>query len=870
MSIVSGGSEIEELARTRETDPRQGLTVEGAAERLSLTGPNELPPPPRERVLARVARNVREPMSLLLMVAAGVAGIGLREVVDATVILAIVALNAIIGTVQEGRAARALDALRALGSPTARVRRSGRTMIVPARELVDGDIVEITGGDGVPADIRLLETTMFEVDESVLTGESLPVEKDATAPARADAPVAEQPWAAFSGTHATRGTALAIVVATGSRTRIGAIAETLRGKEPPTPLQRELAGLSTRLGSIAVTVALLVFGLVLIRTGDLQTAFLGAVALAVAAVPEGLATVVTIALALGVRTMASHGAIVRRLVAVETLGSTDVICTDKTGTLTQNRMAVEMISLADGWSGAPSALEGPAAELVARVAVLCNDATLDPPTGDPLEVALLSAIGTEATNALRHAFPRIAAAPFDASRRMMTTIHNNDTNAFAAIKGAPETLIARCSDASTADGRRVTLSPQDRERLLATADQQAARGARTIALAIRSLEAVPTTVEDAEHDLTFVALAGLRDQIRPQAARAVADARAAGITVVMVTGDHPGTARAVAREVGIATADAVVHTGRDGLPDDPLSVSVYARVDPEQKLALVDALRAADHTVAVTGDGVNDAPALRHADIGVAMGQTGNDVARAAADLIVTDDDLATIVHAVREGRAIYDNIRKVVDYLVAGNLSEILVVVIALAAFPDLGIPLLPLQLLWVNLLTDGLPALALGVDPADARLMSHPPRGRRATILPLNRIAFLSGRAALIAAASLGSLAIARFAWNEPWAHARATMFTVLVVAHLLYAFAARWPAQLGQTPGRVRLRDLRPLLAATAAGGLLQIAVLTWPPAHDVFGTAQLTNREWFLVLTAGATPLAIMWSIRRMSSVPRAGG
>ncbi len=418
-------------------------------------------------------------------------------------------------------------------------------------------------------------------------------------------------------------------------------------------------------------------------------------------------------------------------------------------------------------------------------------------------------------------------------------------------------MLERCSGETLADGSRVELGPEAREAVLDAAADLAASGMRVLAFAGRSLASAPPDVGAAVQDLDLIGLVALRDPLRPEASRTVSLAASAGVRIVMVTGDHPHTARAIAEAAGVAGRGAAILTGDDlrgaGIPEDLLAAPVYARVSPDQKLALVEAARAGGHVVAVTGDGVNDAPALRRADIGVAMGRSGSDVARQAADMVVTDDNLATIVDAVREGRGIYDNVRSVVDYLVAGNLSEIAVVVTCLLLFPALGVPLLPIQLLWVNLLTDGLPALALGVDPVDDRLMERPPRPRGERLVSWRRLRLLLARAAPIAASAVASLAVARFVWDEPWPHARATMFTVLVVAHLLYAFAARRRG--------VALLGNRALLLAVGGGIALQLLVVALPAAHGLFGTATLTLREWALVAAGGVLPLPILWMMRR---------
>ncbi len=854
-------------------DPDTGLDPSEAEGRLRRFGPNELPPPHREHWPARLFRQLRDPMALLLMAAAAVSGLALREAESAVAILAIVVLNAVIGLVQEGKAARALEALRAMETPVARVVRGGRRLEVPARDVVPGDAVLLAAGDRVPADLRLVRTTALETDESLLTGESLPVAKGpGTAPPRdlLDAE-AEARSAAFAGTLVTRGTGTGIAVATGPSTELGKIAASLGVPEAATPLQAELARVSGRLGTIAIGIAAAVFGLTLLRVGvsgdSFQRSFLTAVALAVAAVPEGLATVVTVALALGVRRMAARGAIVRRLPAVETLGSTTVILTDKTGTLTQNRMRLEGVALPDRDAVPPDALPAPAARRVAEVTVLCSDATLDPRAGDPLEIALLDAAGTD-VDELRSSHPRVAALPFDSERRLMATLHRTPAGAFLLlVKGAPEAVLARATGVVREDGGSAPLTGPERAALLDLAGRMAEGGMRVVALARRHLEAAPADLEAAERDLALVGLAGLRDPVRPEARQAVAEARSAGIRLVMVTGDHTGTAAAVAAEVGLRDEAAEVVTGAQleaaGAPEDPAGVSVYARVTPHQKLALVTALQERGQVVAVTGDGVNDAPALRRADIGVAMGRSGSDVAREAADMVVTDDNLATIVAAVREGRAIYDNIRKVVDYLVAGNLSEITVVLAALLLFPGLGVPLLPLQLLWINLLTDGLPAVALGVDAPDPWLMARAPRRREDRMLGPGHVGLLAGRAMLIAAASVASLAIARFAWGQSWEAARSVMFTVLVVAHLVYAYGVR-------RPGTRR----NPWLIGAVFGGIaLQLLVVSWPVAHSLFATRSATPGDWVLVAVAGSLPLVLMRAIAAVTEtdfVPRRAG
>lgn len=842
-----------------QNSTKSGLSAREAAVRLERFGPNELPQPRREGLGRRILRQFIEPMAILLLAAAAVSGFGLGKGVDAFAILAIVAANVVIALIQEGKAASALEALRAMETPTATVVRDGDVLTLPTREVVVGDLVVLAAGDRVPADLRLVDTAATEIDESILTGESLPVPKDADAPGGIETGLADQHGMAFAGTLVVHGSTRGLVIATGGRTQLGLIADSLEQREQRTPLQGDLRSMTLRLGIVAAGIAAAVFGITLIRLGSggggLETAFLSAAALAVAAVPEGLPTVVTVALALGVKRMASHGSIIRRLPAVETLGATTVILTDKTGTLTENRMRVDAFLAPDGTQ--LNELDPDRFEAVAEILALCNDATLEPATGDPMEIAMLEAIGASRVVEMRLAHPRSGTVPFDSESKRMTTQNAYGPSTLALMKGAPESVVPMCTSAL---GGLVPIGGEERERMLKLVEDLAGAGRRVLALARREVEGVDDPVLG-EGDFALVGFVTLRDGVRPEARGAVADARRAGIRVLMVTGDHPGTAIAIAREVGL-TDDGVALTGsqlrRDGMPVDPLDVPVYARVDPDEKLALTEALQALGHVVAVTGDGVNDAPALRRADIGVAMGRAGSDVAREAADMVVTDDNLATIVTAVREGRGIYDNIRKVVEYLVAGNLSEILVVVLGLLLFPQLGVPLLPLQLLWINLLTDGFPALALGVDPVDPTLMDRAPRGRSDRLLSGHRLSTLMVRAVLIAAASIGSLAIARFAWDEPWSHARASMFSVLMTAHLLYAFAVRSQPRGARRNGW--------LMAAVVGGIALQVLIVSVPAFHGVFGTAHLSLREWLLVAGMGAAPALAM----RIFLRPKVGG
>jgi Ca2+-transporting ATPase len=844
------------LMTAPETGPG-GLSSAEAVARLASTGPNEIPAARRRSWARRLGVHLIEPMSALLIIAASVEGLALGERLEAAAILAIVALNAVIGTVQEGRAQRALDALRSMEPRYATVIRDGVRARIPLREVVSGDLVALAAGDRVPADVDLVTANGLEIDESILTGESLSVDK------RAD--VDDDSARAFAGTIVTSGEGLGTASATGASSSLGRIAAELGEDPAPTPLQRQLGRLSRTLGVAAVVVAAGVFVLTLVRFGvgedQLREAFLSAVALAVAAVPEGLPAVVTIVLALGVRAMAERGAIVRRMPAVETLGSADVILTDKTGTLTENRMHADRFVVPgapDGTASIPASLR--------EAIVLGSDATLDPATGDPLEVAMLEAIGPDDVRHIRSMTRRIASIPFDARTRRTITVSDRGSSTLAVVKGAPEVVLRSSLDAWGGPEHL----PLDRDAVLSDAEALASTGSRVIAFGVK--EDDDDHVDVPEEGFSFLGLVGLRDPVRAEAASAIADAASAGIRVVMVTGDHSGTAASVGRDVGLVGPDDRIVDGID--PGAQASVGaddvrVYARVLPTDKLDIVRAYQGRGATVAVTGDGVNDAPALRQADIGVAMGRTGSDVAREAADMVITDDDLGTIVHAIREGRRIFGNIRKVIDYLVAGNVSEVAVVIGALLFAPAGGVPLTPLQLLWINLLTDGLPAVALGTGPAADRT---PDAIASSSLLSWSRMRVLAARAALIASVSLATLFVARFTFDASWEAARTAMFTVLVMSHLLYAFVVQLdrPERI-PAPARSLWRA-RGLLVAVGLGVALQLLVVVVPLAGTVLETSTLPPTGWLLCAAASAIPPLAMWaadSIRHRSApTPRA--
>ncbi len=848
------------------TDAARGLGATEAAERLGRYGRNELVQRHAVSPWRVLARQVASPMILVLVVAAGiVAAIG--DLKDTVVILAIVVLNALIGFVQEYRAEQAMAALRRLTSPRATVIRDGGPITIPAPEVVPGDIVVLAPGDLVASDLRLLETHSLRVNEAAMTGESEPADKSVDPlPDLGPDELADQRNMAFAGTAVTAGRGTGIVVATGMGTALGHVAELVqRPGMDVTPLQRRLARLGGELAALAIAVCVLVFALGLLRGEQIETMFLTAVSLAVAAIPEGLPAVITIALALGAHRMAARHALVRRLPAVETLGSVTVICSDKTGTLTENRMLVERAWTADGQvtvggrgyrpEGRIEADPGADGQLpaLARAAALCNDATLVPPastaedwtiSGDPTEGALLAFAGKNSVDAAgtRARYPRLAELGFDTSRKRMTTLHADRGSVLVVTKGAPEAVIALLADEDEAAGVEA----------LVAAERFAGDGYRVLALAERRLPGRPDSLEGAETGLRLLGLVAMADPPRETAASAIAACRAAGITPVMISGDHLLTASAIARRLGILGEDRIAVTGRelaamtpDQLADASDRIAVYARTGPDQKVAIVEALRRRGAIVAMTGDGVNDAPALRLADIGVAMGITGSEVSKEASDMILADDDFATIVAAVQEGRRIYDNIRRFLRYLLTTNSAEVWVM--TLAPVIGLPIPLIAVQILWVNLVTDGLPALALGVEPVHASAMRRPPRPRDESILGdgLWQQAIRVGL--LMAAVTLGVQALAieaGWAWQT-------MVFTTLALLQLGNAVAVRSTTDSALHLG---MRSNLPLAIAVVSGIALQLALVYVAPLHGLFETETLGVVELLVVLVASTAGFA----------------
>ncbi len=870
----------EEIERELDVALERGLTEADAARRLSAHGRNELPAAPPPSPWHMLAAQFTSLIIWVLIGAAVVSGL-LGEWIDAGAILAIVVLNGLLGFLQEYRAEQSLAALRTLAVTYARVVRDGVRLNLSSTELVPGDVIDVEAGDHVPADARLLQVAAFRTQEAALTGESTPVDKLSAPLPNSDLPLADQRNMVFMGTTVTGGRGRAVVVATGSGTELGRIA-TLMTAVPvePTPLQRRLEQFGHVLLALSLGIVLVVFGLGVWRGEPLFDMFLTAVSLAVAAIPEGLPAIVTTTLALGVMRMVSRHALIRRLPAVETLGAATVICTDKTGTLTKNEMTVTQLAIDDlmievtgeGYAPVGTIVGGDPHEGALRellwTALLCNGASLKQTegkwtvVGDPTEGALLvaAAKGGWWKEAVEPDQPLLGELPFDSDRKMMTVVRRVDGRAVAYVKGAPDVLLSRCDAYVTTAGEQRPLTDSLRRSILAVNQRCGQRALRVVALARRVLDPEPSSFEPdvVEQQLCFLGLAAMKDPLRPEAKAAVDLCRSAGIGTVMITGDHKETALAIAREAGFASGPTQALSGLElnALTDADLAarvrtVSVYARVSAEHKLRIVKAWRAQGAVVAMTGDGVNDAPAVREADIGIAMGMTGTDVTKDASDMVVTDDNFASIAAAVEEGRSIYANIRKSVHYLLSCNLSEVLVMLgSTLLGWP---LPLLPIHILWINLVTDGFPALALAVDPKDPDVMKRPPRDPQAPLLDRQRFVTVCLQGAVMAAATLAVFGIAQSIMKDGVPFARTMTFTTLVWVQFLHAFTCRHDRY---SLFQVGVASNRMLVGAVLMSACLQAGILVSPWGQEIFKVVPLRADEWAVIAGLGTLPFLLM--------------
>lgn len=918
------------VAKAFETDIECGLDHTEASARLARHGPNVLRSAPPVPAWRRILAQFQDPLVYLLVGAAAIAaGAWVAEgghgwPIDALVIGAVLLLNAGLGFVQESRAASAVAALGRMTQVTTSVIRGGQRLRIPSAELVPGDLMLLEEGDAVGADARLLSAASLRVQEASLTGESEAVVKDA-APLPAPAPLAERTAMVFKGTAVARGTGRAIVTATGMASEMGAIATMLEEThEEPTTLQREVARIGRMLGIAVLIIAVIVVATMMVMfdirgIGDMVTVLLLGVSLAVAAVPEGLPAILSLVLALGVQRMASRNAVVKQLSSVETLGSATVICSDKTGTLTRSEMTIQRVVTASGSSRVTGAGYVPEGELETIVETgeeearraehivvlsggsLASNAALNPGEdgrweiqGDPTEAAFLVAERKLHLDQRREArFERIAQIPFTSERKMMSIIardHEHGGETVIIAKGAPDVLMARCEHVRVG----LDVAPFDEElrgRARADVERLTDEALRTLAVAYRPLEPdeEPGSHEALERDLIYVGTVGIMDPPREEAATAISEAHQAGLRVLMITGDHPRTAGRIAAMLGIAPADAPVLTGADldtldeaGFARAVRETSVFARVAPVHKLRIVDALQADGEIVAMTGDGVNDAPALKSADIGVAMGIAGTEVTKEAGRMILADDNFATIVAAIREGRGIYENIRKFLRYLLSSNMGEVLTVFLGVvgagviglsAAGPTGGAPVLPLlvtQLLWINLVTDSGPALAMGVDPPPRDVMTRPPRRPGEPTIDARMWRSVIGIGLVMALATLFTIDLylpaGLIEGSSSITEARTAGFTVLVFAQLFNCFSARSETQSAFD----HLFTNKWLWAAVALSAALQIAVVHLPVFNVAFGTAPLALAQWGVCLLMGSSVLwlseAWKWALRRTQAKP----
>ena len=851
----------DELLRSLSTSAEKGLSSSQAAELAAKYGPNKLNEKKRKTNLQRFLEQFKDVMIIILLIAAAISFViacvegDPMEFFEPVLILLIVVLNAVMGMVQESKAEKALDALKSMSAPHARVLRDGEEKVIDASELVPGDIIHLEAGDFIPADARLLKSASLKSEESALTGESVPSEKEAAAEVAEKAPLGDRSNMVFSGCSVTYGTATAVVTGTGMHTEMGKIAGLLEGeKETQTPLQQKLAQLGKHLGILALIACAIIFVVGLLNGIDVLEIFMTAVSLAVSAIPEGLPAIVTIVLAIGVQRMVKKNALIRRLPAVETLGSASVICSDKTGTLTQNRMTLTKVWL-DG-SDKPedvSSQNSDMAKQLLRYGTLCCDGSVvfgedgrEQHIGDPTETSIIVAAHKNgmAQEQLNQAYPRLAEIPFDSDRKLMTSVNRIDGKNMVIVKGAFDMMASRCVKSDIDAAKRMN-------------ESMSKNALRVLAVGYKEIEAVPEnpTSEELENGLTLMGLVGMIDPPRPEAKAAVEVCRKAGIKPVMITGDHVVTASAIAKELGIMQVDDRAITGAelDAMSDEQLdreveNISVYARVSPENKIRIVKAWQRKGQVVSMTGDGVNDAPALKAADIGCAMGITGTDVAKGAADMTLTDDNFATIVDAVREGRGIYANIRKVVGFLLGTNIGEVITVFTAMLLWHKT--PLLSMQLLWINLVTDSLPAIALGMEAVEADVMERKPK-------PKNESLFAHGLGVRIVLQGLmfAILSLIGFVVGEKvtgtLAGGQTMAFMVLSLSQVVQAFNMRSEHSLFKIGPFTNHK-----LNWACLASLLLVCLVLFTPVGIAFGLVMLPWELYLLGLGLILVPVLVM--------------
>jgi Ca2+-transporting ATPase len=875
----------EDVAGKLVTDINRGLVSDEITKRLSQYGPNQLDEKQGRSPIALFFDQFKDFIIWVLIVAALVSGF-LQEWVDALAIICIVIINAILGFIQEYRAEKSLAALKKMSSPSSKVIRDGQQQVIPSEEIVPGDLIDLEAGDHIPADGRIVYATgNFSTHEASLTGESTSVDKITGHLEKEDTPLADRINMVYLGTSVVSGKGRAIITSTGMKTELGKIAGLIQGIEDnTTPLQKKLE----EFGKIIVYISFFLVGVIFLmgylRGEELLNLFLTAVSLAVAAIPEGLPAVVTIALALGVQRMVKRHCLIRKLPSVETLGCTSVICSDKTGTLTKNEMTVQVLYQGgeyftiSGIGYAPSGDflhqdkkispdEYPGLIRLLTGSVLCNGAQLTNDEGayhiigDPTEGALLTAAAKAGLNktTLEEKYPFYEELPFDSDRKQMTILRNKGNSHVAFVKGAPDILLSNCTSVEV--NQKVSpLDKNSREGIMKATAGLADKAMRVLAVAYREMDTVPEKPDaaDIESELTFLGLIAMIDPPRPEVKVAMQECRSAGIRSVMITGDHINTAVAIARDLGFYEKDSLAYTGEelDLLTEEEFrhnldKTVVYARVSPEHKMRIVKAWRDKGEIVAMTGDGVNDAPALKEADIGVAMGITGTDVTKEVSEMVITDDNFASIVAAVEEGRGIFDNIRKFIHYLLSCNVGEILVMFVSSLLL--LPVPLLPIQILWINLVTDGLPALALGVDPVNKKIMQLPPRLKNEAVVTRQMGILIIAQGIFIAFCSLLAFWLVLHVENEGIERARTACFIVLSCSQLFHSFNCRSTRDSIFTLGFFTNTKL---IWATLISFVLQISVVYIPAFQVIFKTQSLTGLDWILVLVISSFPLLAM--------------
>lgn len=861
----------EAVALTQSKTP-EGLSNDEARRRLRANGPNALQVSKKKSLLAAFLSHLNDALIYVLFAAVAITFV-MGEYLDGCIILAVIFLNAVLGLLQEKRADNAIEALKKLASPKAVVRRSGKQIELPSEDLVTGDVVILDAGRYVPADLRLVESVNLQIDESALTGESVAVEKNADIIiTEENAALGDTVNMAYMSTLVTYGRGVGIVVRTGHQTEVGKIA-TIISQEPavPTPLEKKLGELGKTLGKIAVIICVLMFGIGFLQGRDVTDMFLTAVSLAVASIPEGLAAIVAIVLSVGVTRMARQQAIIKKLPAVETLGSVNIVCSDKTGTLTQNKMTVtRYFTYTDGLTGVDAS--GPLSEeaaLLVKAMVLNSDATLDGEnaTGDPTEIALLMLADTLRQNRIQMPAqqPRIDELAFDSHRKMMSTLHRDGTGFVVYTKGAVDSLVLKCKYILE-QGSIIPLTETHKHILLEAADKMSDNALRTLAAAYKPAESrMPAAAY--ETDLVMIGVVGMIDPPREEVKESIELARAAGIRVIMITGDHQNTAVAIARELGIAenyqqavTGAAINYMSQEELERHAEEYRVFARVSPEHKVNIVKAYQAKGNIVSMTGDGVNDAPSLNAADIGVAMGIAGTDVARNASDMILADDNFSTIISAIEEGRNIYNNIKKSVVFLLSSNVGEVIAMLMAIVA--GMPAPLLATQLLWINLVTDSLPAIALGLDPGSRDVMKEKPRSTGESFFARGAVGNI-----ITGGLSIGIVTIIAY-WlgftehgyspfdgnvpGEVLEYARTLAFMTIIACQLFYALSFRHPEY---SVFKVGIFKNKYLVGAIVLGFLLQILVLEVPFLSDAFHLQSLHLQGWLEIIGLGIFPLVL---------------